>query len=99
MQLLDELGRRRMTNLLVEGGGGVLGELFDQGEIDEVHAFVAPKVVGGRAAPSPVRGLGCDRLADALQLEGLVVESLGQDVYLRGRVRNSATHQKTAPSV
>ena len=45
--LLDELGRRRMTNILVEGGGQLLGSLLDLGQIDEVHAFIAPKLIGG----------------------------------------------------
>ena len=48
---LDELGRRRMTNVLVEGGSQLLGSLFDAGEIDEVHVFIAPKLIGGPAAP------------------------------------------------
>ena len=44
-----------MTNVLVEGGAGLLGSLFDAGFVDEVHAFVAPKIVGG-AGPSAVGG-------------------------------------------
>ena len=57
--LLDELGRRQMTNVLVEGGGQLLGSLLDAGQIDEVHAFIAPKLIGGTArsdrlaAPEP----------------------------------------------
>jgi diaminohydroxyphosphoribosylaminopyrimidine deaminase / 5-amino-6-(5-phosphoribosylamino)uracil reductase len=43
LELLDELGRRRMTNLLVEGGAQVLGSLFDAELIDEVHVFVSPR--------------------------------------------------------
>ncbi len=56
--LLDELGRRRMTNILVEGGGKLLGALFDRRAVDEVHVFIAPKFAGGEAAPSPVGGVG-----------------------------------------
>jgi len=48
--LLDELGRREMTNVMVEGGGEVLGAFFDQGLADEALVFVAPKLVGGRRA-------------------------------------------------
>jgi diaminohydroxyphosphoribosylaminopyrimidine deaminase/5-amino-6-(5-phosphoribosylamino)uracil reductase len=50
LSLLDELGRRKWTNILVEGGGTLLGSLFDAGEIDEVHAFIAPQIIGGREA-------------------------------------------------
>ncbi len=85
--LWDELGRRRMTNVLVEGGGRLLGMLADMRAIDEVHAFVAPKIVGGATATSPIGGLGAERIAHALQLTDLSIEELEGDVYVQGRVR------------
>jgi diaminohydroxyphosphoribosylaminopyrimidine deaminase/5-amino-6-(5-phosphoribosylamino)uracil reductase len=88
LQLLDELGRRRMTNVLVEGGGQLLGEFFDAGEINEVHVFVAPKLIGGADAPSPLGGHGFDRLAQAAWLGQPRIEQLEQDVYLSGRLRS-----------
>ncbi len=51
-ELLKELGRRRMTNVLVEGGGTLLGALFDARLVDEIHVFVAPR---SSAAPEPQR--------------------------------------------
>ncbi len=86
-ELLDELGRRRMTNVLVEGGAEMLGSFFDAGEVDEVHAFIAPKIVGGEGARSPVAGLGVGKMADALCLQDVAVEQLDEDVYLHGRIR------------
>jgi diaminohydroxyphosphoribosylaminopyrimidine deaminase/5-amino-6-(5-phosphoribosylamino)uracil reductase len=85
--LLEELGRRRMTNVLVEGGGRLLGTLFNLQAIDEVHAFIAPKIAGGAAAPSPIGGAGIDRMVDALQLADISIEELDGDVYVHGRVR------------
>lgn len=82
--LLDELGRRRMTNVLVEGGAGVLGSFRDAGEVDEVHVFIAPRVIGGAAARSPVGGEGVEMLAQALSLKEWMVEELAGDVYIRG---------------
>lgn len=84
--LLDELGRRRMTNVLAEGGARLLGSLLDLGQIDEVHAFIAPKLTGGQAAPSPIAGLGVEQMADALSLDSPQVEQLGGDVHIHGRV-------------
>ena len=52
--LLVELGRRRLTNVLVEGGSRLLGSLLDVRQIDEVHVFLAPKLFGGAAAPRPL---------------------------------------------
>ncbi|MEX2172431.1 MAG: bifunctional diaminohydroxyphosphoribosylaminopyrimidine deaminase/5-amino-6-(5-phosphoribosylamino)uracil reductase RibD [Pirellulales bacterium] len=84
--LLAELGRRQCTNVLVEGGSRLLGSLFDLGAIDEVHAFIAPKLVGGELAPSPLAGAGLATMNDAIQLQNCVVETVGEDVYVRGRV-------------
>ena len=83
--LLDELGRRRFTNLLVEGGGEVLGAFLDAGEIDEVHVFVAPKLAGGVGARGPVLGYGIERIAEALTLREVAIETVAGDVYIRGR--------------
>jgi diaminohydroxyphosphoribosylaminopyrimidine deaminase/5-amino-6-(5-phosphoribosylamino)uracil reductase len=88
--LLDELGRRRMTNVLIEGGSKVLGTLFDLRAIDEVHVFIAPKIAGGAAAPSPVGGAGIDRMAEALRLMHISIEELEGDVYIHGRLRGDA---------
>jgi diaminohydroxyphosphoribosylaminopyrimidine deaminase/5-amino-6-(5-phosphoribosylamino)uracil reductase len=60
--LLDELGRRRMTNVMVEGGGRTLGAFHDAGLADEAIVFVAPRLIGGRQAPSPLNAEGPARL-------------------------------------
>jgi diaminohydroxyphosphoribosylaminopyrimidine deaminase/5-amino-6-(5-phosphoribosylamino)uracil reductase len=86
LQLLDELGRRRMTNVLVEGGSNLLGSLFDARQIDEVHAFIAPKLFGGQKARSPIRGAGIEQVAEALKLSGEHIQILGNEVYISGRV-------------
>ena len=87
-QLLDELGQRRMTNLLVEGGGQLLGALFDQKSIDEVHVFVAPKLVGGEGARSPILGTGIESIDLARQIDQPVVQRCGEDIYIQGRVKS-----------
>lgn len=85
---LAELGRRRLTHLLVEGGGRLLGALFDAAAVDEVHAFIAPKIVGGANAVSPVMGAGLARIPESL-LHEREVQLLGDDVYLHGFLRRS----------
>jgi len=83
--LLEELGRRRLTNLLVEGGGRLLGSLLDARAIDEVHVFIAPKLIGGAAAGSPIAGEGLERMSEALALEKPDWRQVGTDIYLHGR--------------
>jgi diaminohydroxyphosphoribosylaminopyrimidine deaminase/5-amino-6-(5-phosphoribosylamino)uracil reductase len=85
-QLLEELGRRRMTNVLVEGGARLLGSLWDARAIDELHVFIAPKILGGESAPSPLAGIGCELMAQAGALEDIAFARCGDDVYIRGRV-------------
>ena len=62
-----------------------MGSLLDARQIDEVHVFVAPKLIGGSAALGPIGGEGLAQLSAALTIEGLVVESVGEDVYVHGR--------------
>jgi diaminohydroxyphosphoribosylaminopyrimidine deaminase/5-amino-6-(5-phosphoribosylamino)uracil reductase len=84
--LLAELGRRRMTNVLVEGGGRLLGSLLDAGEVDEVQVFLAPKLAGGAAARIPVAGEGIADMSQALLLDRPQVRQIGPDVLVSGRL-------------
>jgi diaminohydroxyphosphoribosylaminopyrimidine deaminase/5-amino-6-(5-phosphoribosylamino)uracil reductase len=82
--LLDELGRRRLTNLLVEGGGEVLGSFRDADAIDEVHVFIAPRLAGGAGAKTPIEGQGVARIEEALPLAQWQVELIEGDVLVHG---------------
>ena len=89
--LLAELGRRQMTNLLVEGGAKVFGTLLDMHApdkhvIDELHAFIAPKLIGGKAAPAAIAGLGIADMSNALQLQDPEVNLLAGDIHVHARV-------------
>ncbi len=86
---LSELGRRQITSLLVEGGGTLLGSLFDEGLVDRVVGFVAPVIVGGADAPSPVSGLGVERIGDAIRLQGVRLERFGDDLAIMGSLQRS----------
>ena len=69
---------------MVEGGGALLGSLFDLRLIDKVLGFIAPVIIGGARAISPVGGLGVDHLSDALKLGDLQVERIGEDLMITG---------------
>jgi diaminohydroxyphosphoribosylaminopyrimidine deaminase/5-amino-6-(5-phosphoribosylamino)uracil reductase len=86
-QLLLELGRRRLTNVLVEGGGQLLGSLLDAKQIDEVHAFIAPKLLGGSGAIVPFGGTGLEAMAQAVSLEDAQWQSVDGDLYLHATTR------------
>jgi len=85
--LLDALGARRIQSLLVEGGASVHGAFLDADAIDEVHAYLAPMLIGGSGAPPAIGGRGASRLDDALRLDALSVQRLGDDVGVSATVR------------
>ena len=82
--LLSHLGEREVTSVLVEGGGVLLGSVFDRALADKVVAFVAPVIVGGDTAPTPVAGKGVEQIADALRLRDVEVLALGEDLAITG---------------
>jgi diaminohydroxyphosphoribosylaminopyrimidine deaminase/5-amino-6-(5-phosphoribosylamino)uracil reductase len=84
LSLLKELGDRGVTNLLIEGGGQVLGAFLDAEEVDEVDVFVAPLVEGGSQPFSPARGTGYPLMAEALRLANSDVSVIDGDVRIRG---------------
>ena len=85
-KLLKVLGEQEITSVLVEGGGILLGSLFDGGLVDKVIAFIAPIIIGGREAKTAVGGEGVDRVAESLKLERVSIERLGEDVMVSGYV-------------
>ncbi|MEM7262512.1 MAG: bifunctional diaminohydroxyphosphoribosylaminopyrimidine deaminase/5-amino-6-(5-phosphoribosylamino)uracil reductase RibD [Planctomycetota bacterium] len=84
--LLMELAERGVTQILVEGGGSLAGSLVERGFANEVYAFVAPKIIGGRDAPGPVGGMGWPELSSALDLQVIEERSLGPDRLIRAIV-------------
>lgn len=88
--VLRALGDLGLRTVLVEGGADTHGGFADAGLVDEVVAFVAPIVIGGRDAPGAVGGAGAGALADATALDDLAVGRSGADVMLRGHVRRAA---------
>ncbi len=84
-ELLRLLGRREIVTVLVEGGGKLLGSLFDQHLVDKVLAFISPIIIGGCEAVS-VGGDGVDNIAKALRLSRVDIKSFGDDILVSGYV-------------
>lgn len=84
--LVAELGRRSLTSILVEGGSTVHGDFLETGLVDRIYAFIAPKLIGGREALSPVGGRGLALMEDCYLLRDVETLPLGADVLLTGRV-------------
>ncbi|MES2463350.1 MAG: bifunctional diaminohydroxyphosphoribosylaminopyrimidine deaminase/5-amino-6-(5-phosphoribosylamino)uracil reductase RibD [Armatimonadota bacterium] len=81
------LAERGMYNLLLEGGGELASSFWQAKLIDKAVFFIAPKVIGGRDAKTPVEGAGLSRsMADAVSLDELRIRRFGQDIALEGEV-------------
>jgi diaminohydroxyphosphoribosylaminopyrimidine deaminase / 5-amino-6-(5-phosphoribosylamino)uracil reductase len=80
--ILDHLFSRNIHGLLVEGGATVHGSFIEQRRVDKAVVFIAPKMVGGAAAPAMGGGRGLPKIQDALQFDGASVRRLGGDVVI-----------------
>jgi diaminohydroxyphosphoribosylaminopyrimidine deaminase/5-amino-6-(5-phosphoribosylamino)uracil reductase len=80
--VLGLLGEREVTSVLAECGGQLAASLLSARAVDQVLAFVAPKIAGGASAPTPVEGDGVALMTDALELADPAWEVLGRDVAL-----------------
>jgi diaminohydroxyphosphoribosylaminopyrimidine deaminase/5-amino-6-(5-phosphoribosylamino)uracil reductase len=72
---------------LLEGGPRLAGAFLDAGEVDEARFFLAPILVGGRAARDPLEGEGVERIADAMRALTLSCARSADDVLLTARLR------------
>ena len=84
--LLKLLGEREITSVLVEGGGVLLGSLFDRGLVDKVVAFIAPVIIGGEGARTAIGGKGVDKVVDCIKLERVKTRSYDRDLMFSGYV-------------
>ena len=82
--VLTTLGTREIQSLLVEGGANVAGDFLDAGLVDKVSFFIAPKIIGGRDAPTAVQGKGAEKLTEAIELEDVEMTQRGPDVEFTG---------------
>lgn len=83
--VLEALAGQGLHRILVEGGGEVHASVLEERLADEACVFVAPKILGGRDAKTPVEGEGVAIMAEALLLDRIQVERFQDDVMIRGR--------------
>jgi diaminohydroxyphosphoribosylaminopyrimidine deaminase / 5-amino-6-(5-phosphoribosylamino)uracil reductase len=82
--VMQNLYQRGCATVLWECGGMLSAEAIAQGCVQKILAFIAPKIIGGQFAPSPIGELGLTQMTEALVLERLVLERIGPDYLLTG---------------
>ena len=83
-EVLRELAKRSLQSVLIEGGAQIAGAFLDAGLVDKVSFFIAPVIIGGHGARPAIEGVGAERMADALRLEGVEITRRGPDVEVTG---------------
>lgn len=85
--LMEELGARGIDSILLEGGGMLNASALQERVAQRIYAFVAPKLVAGAGAKSPVEGVGIARMEDAVKLQETEIISYGEDICITGRIK------------
>lgn len=84
---MKKLAQAGIVNILVEGGGTLIGSLFDERLVDKVLFFISPKVIGGRDAVSSIMGLGISRIDNAVKLRDIKFKHIGEDLLVEGYIK------------
>ncbi|MCM8792090.1 MAG: bifunctional diaminohydroxyphosphoribosylaminopyrimidine deaminase/5-amino-6-(5-phosphoribosylamino)uracil reductase RibD [Candidatus Omnitrophica bacterium] len=85
--MLKKLASKGITSILVEGGGTLIGSLFDERLVDKVMFFISPKIIGGKNAIDSVMGRGVERVDRAFKLKNVTMKRLGEDFLIEGYIR------------
>lgn len=84
---LKKLAQLQISNIIVEGGGTMIGSLFDERLVDKILFFISPKIIGGKDAVSSVMGNGVKRVDQAIKLQDLKIRRFGEDLLVSARVK------------
>ncbi|MBO7460327.1 MAG: bifunctional diaminohydroxyphosphoribosylaminopyrimidine deaminase/5-amino-6-(5-phosphoribosylamino)uracil reductase RibD [Bacteroidales bacterium] len=84
--LMTKLGAMGIDSILLGGGGTLNAAFLEAGCVDEVWAFIAPKIIGGEGAKTPVSGKGIDKMSDAIQLQNIDIQNINGDILIKGKI-------------
>jgi diaminohydroxyphosphoribosylaminopyrimidine deaminase/5-amino-6-(5-phosphoribosylamino)uracil reductase len=85
--MMKKLAQLEITNILVEGGGTLIGTLFDEGFVDKILFFISPKIIGGKEAVNSVMGKGVSRVTQAVKLKEVKLRRIGEDFLAEGYIK------------
>lgn len=85
--MMKKLARFEITSILVEGGGMLIGSLFDERLVDKILFFMSPKIIGGKEAVGSVMGKGVARIDQAIRLKDVKLRHLGEDFLVTGYIK------------
>jgi diaminohydroxyphosphoribosylaminopyrimidine deaminase/5-amino-6-(5-phosphoribosylamino)uracil reductase len=94
VKLMDRLYKLEIDSVLLEGGGGLNAAALDSGLVDKVMTFIAPKIIGGKDAKTPVEGVGIEIMEHAVLLQDITVSRFDEDILVEGYVKGELCLQE-----
>jgi diaminohydroxyphosphoribosylaminopyrimidine deaminase/5-amino-6-(5-phosphoribosylamino)uracil reductase len=85
-ELMKRLGQEGIDSVLIEGGGTLNFSALEEGIVDKVRFYIAPKILGGENSKSSIAGRGFSRLNDAVKLKNINYRTIGEDLVVEGYV-------------
>ena len=93
--LMIKLGQKGIDSILLEGGATLNAAFLEAGCVDEVYAFIAPKIIGGEHSKSPVGGQGIELMKDAIMLKDIKIETFDNDILIKGKIKSTDNGQQS----
>ena len=93
--LMIKLGQKGIDSILLEGGTTLNAAFLEAGCVDEVYAFIAPKIIGGEHSKSPVGGQGIELMKDAIMLKDIKIETFDNDILIKGKIKSTDNCQQS----
>ena len=93
--LMIKLGQKGIDSLLLEGGATLNAAFLEAGCVDEVYAFIAPKIIGGEHSKSPVGGQGIELMKDAITFNKVEIEQIENDILIKCKIKSTDNGQQS----
>lgn len=85
--LIDKLGEKKIDSILLEGGSEINFSCLQEGIVDKVRIYIAPKILGGNNAKGAVGGRGVSEIIDSFNIENIDISTIGSDIVVEGYVK------------
>lgn len=88
-KLMEEMYNRKIDGILLEGGGTLNAAMLKEKLVNKVYAYIAPKLIGGANALTPVEGEGVEKMSDAFLLSDVEIRRITNDILIAGYIKNT----------
>lgn len=85
-ELMEELGKRGVDSVLLEGGAELNASALKEGIVNRVQAYIAPTLFGGKEGKTPIGGMGVFQVEQGIHLKEVTIKKIGRDYVIEGEV-------------